>query len=439
MEVSISSPVYAGENETRTARVSVEAPYRAYEIRLAFLTPAGKRCLSPAIPLTNGEGDYPLPACLLDAPGALLMQPVALGGEGKVLKGEIFPMPVERSVSLQETAEAEGGLITLFTVDSALEALRRQVEGCAKTEDLPTVPQNVSAFTNDAGYLALTEVDAALSGTSDHPVRNKAVTAALNGKQDALVFDAAPTANSENMLKSGAVFAALQSIRQPTAAMDAAPTPNSENAVKSGGVYAALQGKQNTLTFDNSPTSGSINPVKSGGVYTALAGKQNTLTFDNAPTAGSNNPVKSGGINTAIATAASALRNEFFYKAGDSLDYTGSGVMLHVYGNVRGSTSNTMRLVFPVPKLIPPELKVHFTALTLASVVIGTGGTVETEGFNALSYIPDDSPPTVWGNEIQVKLQKSGGWLKNGVTGDKVPQNTAVTGFIRAAFYFSTT
>ncbi len=404
MEVSISSPVYAGENETRTARVSVEAPYRACEIRLAFLTPAGKRCLSPAIPLTNGEGDYPLPACLLDAPGALLMQPVALGGEGKVLKGEIFLMPVERSVSLQETVEAEGGLITLFTVDSALDALRRQVEGCAKTEDLPTVPQNVSAFTNDAGYLALTEVDAALSGTSDHPVRNKAVTAALNGKQDALVFDAAPTANSENMLKSGAVFAALQSILQPTAAMDAAPTPNSENAVKSGGVYAALQGKQNTLTFDN------------------------------APTAGSSNPVKSGGINTAIATAASALRNEIFYKAGDTFDNTDSNDLLHAYGNVRGSTSNTLRLAFPLRKLIPEGLTVNVTKVFLSSICIGTGGTVETENFDASSYI---NTVSVHGNVIQVKLTKSGGWLKNGVSGDKVPQNTAVAGIMRAAFSFS--
>lgn len=32
-------------------------------------------------------------------------------------------------------------------------------------------------------------------------------------------------------------------------------------------------GKQDALTFDNTPTSGSNNPVKSGGIYTALDGK----------------------------------------------------------------------------------------------------------------------------------------------------------------------
>lgn len=37
-----------------------------------------------------------------------------------------------------------------------------------------------------------------------------------------------------------------------------------------------LEGKQNTLTFDNAPTNGSDNPVKSGGIYTALSTKADT-------------------------------------------------------------------------------------------------------------------------------------------------------------------
>ena len=38
-----------------------------------------------------------------------------------------------------------------------------------------------------------------------------------------------------------------------------------------------LNSKQDTLTFDNAPTANSNNPVKSSGIYTALAGKQNDL------------------------------------------------------------------------------------------------------------------------------------------------------------------
>ena len=65
-------------------------------------------------------------------------------------------------------------------------------------------------------------------------------------------------------------------------------------------VNTALDAKQDTLTFDNAPTASSDNPVKSGGIKTALDAKQDELTFDNAPTASSDNPVKSGGIKTAL-------------------------------------------------------------------------------------------------------------------------------------------
>jgi len=43
--------------------------------------------------------------------------------------------------------------------------------------------------------------------------------------------------------------------------------------VTSNGIKTALDGKQNTLTFDTAPTANSTNPVTSGGVKTALDGK----------------------------------------------------------------------------------------------------------------------------------------------------------------------
>ena len=72
------------------------------------------------------------------------------------------------------------------------------------------------------------------------------------------------------------------------------------NKPVSTATQTALNGKQDTLTFDDAPTAGSNNPVKSSGIKTALDGKQATLTFDNAPTAGSSNPVKSSGVKTAL-------------------------------------------------------------------------------------------------------------------------------------------
>lgn len=71
---------------------------------------------------------------------------------------------------------------------------------------------------------------------------------------------------------------------------------------KANDLETALNGKQNTLTFDNAPTANSNNPVKSGGIKSALDGKQNTLTFDSTPTANSSNPVTSGGVKSALDT-----------------------------------------------------------------------------------------------------------------------------------------
>ena len=81
---------------------------------------------------------------------------------------------------------------------------------------------------------------------------------------------------------------------------DATPTTNSDKLVTSGGVKAALDEKQDTLTFDSTPTEESTNPVTSGGVKAALDGKQDTLTFDTEPTLYSTNPVTSSGVKVAI-------------------------------------------------------------------------------------------------------------------------------------------
>lgn len=55
-------------------------------------------------------------------------------------------------------------------------------------------------------------VDEALSDTSVNPVQNKAVSAALKKKQDALTIDSVPTAGSGNLVSSGGVAEAIGKI-----------------------------------------------------------------------------------------------------------------------------------------------------------------------------------------------------------------------------------
>ena len=154
-----------------------------------------------------------------------------------------------------------------------------------------------------------------------------AVETALAGKMDKKTIDSAPIANSTNLVTSGGVKAALDGKRnlvgqtisfvingqeieiessdvpnliRALSNPDTTPTADSNNLVTSGGVKAALDGKQDILTFDSTPTEGSTNPVTSGGVKTVLEGKQDTLTFDATPTANSTNPVTSGGVKAAL-------------------------------------------------------------------------------------------------------------------------------------------
>ena len=81
----------------------------------------------------------------------------------------------------------------------------------------------------------------------------------------------------------------LLAAKQDSLTFDAVPTADSDNPVKSGGVHAALASKADAVTVTN--LSDTVNTL--GGV---VAGKQDALTFDSAPTAGSSNPVTSTGV-----------------------------------------------------------------------------------------------------------------------------------------------
>ena len=65
-------------------------------------------------------------------------------------------------------------------------------------------------LTPTGGYGSNVVVDDSLSDTSENSVQNKVVKSALDGKQDVLTFDSAPTENSLNPVTSGGVYAALQ-------------------------------------------------------------------------------------------------------------------------------------------------------------------------------------------------------------------------------------
>ena len=212
----------------------------------------------------------------------------------------------------------------------------------ANTQAIQDIESDISTHTSD---------------TTIHITSTERAT--WNGKQDALTFDSAPTANSANVLASGTIKAALDQ-KQASLTFDQVPTANSQNVLSSGAIHTALSGKVNTsdtiainhggtgattaagartnlglgtaaqkdatssvasdnddlvtsgavfsklaeyqeaLTFDSTPTANSENPVTSRGIKTALDAKQDTLTFDSVPTKNSSNVVSSGAIRDAL-------------------------------------------------------------------------------------------------------------------------------------------
>jgi hypothetical protein len=173
--------------------------------------------------------------------------------------------------------------------------------------------------------------------------------------QTKLTFDSVPTSNSQNIVRSGSVFSALQSYLTTSTASSTYLTQSNATST-----YQPL------LTFDTSPTSGSSNIVRSGGIFTALQSYLTTstasstyltqsnatstyqplLTFDSAPTSGSSNSVRSGGIFT-------ALQSYLTQTAGDARYQLSSGMtsFFNLSSNNTISGSNTFNNVQTVERI----------------------------------------------------------------------------------------
>ena len=116
---------------------------------------------------------------------------------------------------------------------------------------------NTSGFTSEQWAAINSNITAVLVSKLSNLPTNEALTALLAAKQDNLTFDDAPTAGSNNPVKSGGIYTRNNEIVALITALDAA--------------------KQNVLTFDSTPINGSSNPVTSGGVYDAIYLVQVTL------------------------------------------------------------------------------------------------------------------------------------------------------------------
>lgn len=162
--------------------------------------------------------------------------------------------------------------------------------------------------------------------------KKKYTHASFTDDTESGVVDSVPREDSENLVTSGGVFAALEDKADKTDLDDKADIATTlagygitdtytktetDNAITAeiekldvsdaavAGSYVTevseADGKISVVreTADATPTANSTKMLTSGGAKTALDAKQDTLTFDNAPTENSNNPVKSNGLYVA--------------------------------------------------------------------------------------------------------------------------------------------
>ena len=106
-----------------------------------------------------------------------------------------------------------------------------------------SISGNTISCTVSGGSGGTVTVDSTLSPTSTNPVQNKVIYSALQGKQNTLTAGTGIAIN-------GNTISCTVSGGGGSVTVDSAMSSTSTNPVQNKAVFAALQGKQNTLSYE---------------------------------------------------------------------------------------------------------------------------------------------------------------------------------------------
>ena len=277
MEIQAQSEhIYAGEHRYRLLNVQVEAALADREVRLGFITPTGKVFVSEALQLSDGCCQYALPFTLLDAKGVLQAQILVTDGETLCAKSRVYCFEVERSVEEGETFDGDR-LVSLAQISEAYTYLKTIFE---QTTD------GIFDYVREELARMTPTVDAALSTTSENPVMNKKVTAALNAKaanSDAVIGTAISMGRKSGTSRGNRSVAAGVDVSAAGAAAQAFGSDTSaagENAHAEGsgtsaaGAYSHAEGHAASASAAGAHAEG-LSTVAAG-VNQHVQGKYNT-------------------------------------------------------------------------------------------------------------------------------------------------------------------
>lgn len=126
--------------------------------------------------------------------------------------------------------------------------------------------------TNDLKPIAKTNRLSDATSDATHRLVTDSEKSVWNAKQNKIIFDNAPKANSNNLLSSGVIKANLDTkanISQIPTRLSTLATDSTHRLVTDN-EKNVWNNKQARLTFDLTPTQNSTNPVVSGGIKTQL-------------------------------------------------------------------------------------------------------------------------------------------------------------------------
>ena len=143
------------------------------------------------------------------------------------------------SLSIYAPYATEAQTIRIYSFYESVQKLDNKYLNLSTTVE----PGNRNPVTSDAVYYAIESskgtVDDRLSNISENPVQNKVIKAAIDKKQDKLSFDQAPAENSANPITSAGVYEAIADIR---AQIDDELLYDSDNPVKNRTITAVING-----------------------------------------------------------------------------------------------------------------------------------------------------------------------------------------------------
>lgn len=130
MYLSLDSPfLCAGENNSRILKLHASETELNGSVRLAFITPGGKKYLTPELNADELSNGYKVPFTVLDRYGRLLAQIIVIGGNGVCKKSDVCVFDVRPEIGENSTELDDGELITLALVHERLKAVEELLAG----------------------------------------------------------------------------------------------------------------------------------------------------------------------------------------------------------------------------------------------------------------------------------------------------------------------